>query len=79
MYAACLLVVESDDVSDQNFHITDRDFSVNFDGVNWIVKWRWKDNEPVKLKNGISCYDKNITRNTKKIWKKEVERLIEEK
>ena len=57
----CSLPAEADSSSDVKLHITDRDFTVNFDGDSWTVSLRWKSNFPVNLKNSVSCYNKNIT------------------
>ena len=38
MPATCLLMVEADDISDENFHITHRKFSAYFDEAIWTVK-----------------------------------------
>ena len=36
----CSLLAEADSYSDMKLHITDRDFTADFDGVSWTVSWR---------------------------------------
>ena len=58
----CLLLAEADSSSDMKLHITDKDFTADFDGYSWTVSWRWKSDLPANLKSRVSCYNKNITR-----------------
>lgn len=68
---------ESDD-SCSGIVIEDPDFHATFDGQKWIVKWFWKNNEPVTLTNKVSCYDKKLEGQTKEEFEKEVDRWIAE-
>ena len=58
--------------------ITDSDFEGKFDGKDWTVKWKWISDEPPRLRNEVTCYDKNISPNVIKEFEKEVERWIDE-
>ena len=70
--------VIADSSSDVKLHITDRDFTADFDGDSWTVNWRWKSNLLAILKNRVSCYNKNITGKKSEEFEKEVDRWIEE-
>lgn len=66
------------DDSDSKVVIEDPDFHAIFDGQKWTVKWLWKNNAPVTLKNKVSCYDKKLDGRKKEEFEKEVDRWIAE-
>ncbi|KAF2349045.1 hypothetical protein FHG87_020199 [Trinorchestia longiramus] len=58
--------------------IDDSDFSAKFNGEYWTVKWRWKNDQPVTLRNTVSCYEKTLTGAKKEEFEKEIDRWITE-
>ena len=58
--------------------IDDEDFHAVFDGKHWTVEWLWKNNQPVVLKNKVSCYNTTLTDEKRREYDKEVNRWIEE-
>lgn len=58
--------------------VEDVDFKAIFDGQKWTVEWFWKHDQPVKLYNKISCYDKGLEGNKKFEFEKEIDRWIAE-
>ncbi|KAF2354220.1 Transposase Tc1-like [Trinorchestia longiramus] len=58
--------------------IDDPDFSAKFNGEYWTVKWRWKNDQPVTLRNTVSCYEKTLTGAKKEEFEKEIDRWIAE-
>ena len=54
-------------------HIDDSDFSAEFDGHKWVVKWKWKDKQP-ELKNLCSGY--RIAAEDRKEFDNEVKQWI---
>ena len=65
-------------LDDVHTEIVDEDFHAIFDGQCWTVKWLWKNKEPVKLKNTVSCYDKTLNGQMRVEFEKEVDRWVEE-
>jgi ribonuclease HI len=55
--------------------ITDRDFTAQFDGTKWVVKWEWKEGPP-ELRNNVSWYSSTIKPGTQCDFEKEIERWI---
>ncbi|XP_067934365.1 uncharacterized protein [Watersipora subatra] len=53
--------------------VDDSDFTTNFDGENWTVKWKWKGNEPL-LSN--QCAQYTIKENCKQQYANEIEQWI---
>ncbi|XP_068216319.1 uncharacterized protein [Palaemon carinicauda] len=68
---------ESDD-SSSAVVIEDPDFHARFDEQKWTVRWYSENNEPVTLKNKVSCYDKKLYGWKKEEFEKEVDRWIAE-
>lgn len=62
-------------LGEKGVSIDDVDFSANFDGVKWNVKWKWAAGEPV-LTNQIGCYA--IRSDLWEDFDKEVQSWIEE-
>ena len=58
--------------------IVDKDFVASFDGVQWTVKWHWKQAEPPVLRNKVSCYDRGLVGTRRQEFEREVERWIQE-
>ena len=57
--------------------INDKDFTANFDGVGWTVKWKWKGGSIPRLTNGVDhygCKSKEIQED----YEKEVNKWIDE-
>ncbi len=57
--------------------IEDRDFTADFDGATWTVKWIWKD-EPPELRNRVSCYNSIGRPDTQEAFNIEILRWISE-
>ena len=55
--------------------IDDPDFSANFDGVKWTVKWKWSLGEP-ELSNQVSSY--GVSADMKQAFEDEVQSWIDE-
>lgn len=73
-------VKDGDVGGDENVlcRIEDKDFTAKFDGNCWTAEWSWKDNQPPKLQNTVSCYDRQLSGRKRERFEKEVERWIEE-
>ena len=65
---------EDDEGRNGSCLIVDKDFRAKFDGRHWTVKWIWKERQPPKLRNKISCYDRQMARRKKEEFQKEVDR-----
>ena len=57
--------------------INDKDFSANFDGEKWTVRWKFKGSEPV-LTGTKALYDRGLEGKKKEEFDREVRRWIEE-
>lgn len=55
--------------------LEDKDFSAEFDGVKWVVRWRWRDSPPV-LKNSAKRYAMN--KEVEERFEREVDKWVEE-
>ena len=40
---------DKDEGCEAKHEISDKDFFAWFDGMNWIVRWKWNTDEPPKL------------------------------
>lgn len=56
--------------------IKDQDFTANFDGKLWTVRWHWKQEQPPKLKNKVACYKSVRLPETEEKFNDEVESWI---
>ena len=79
----CLVAARSVSLSDGDGRggicaIQDKDFNAEFDGEHWTVKWIWRDDQPPKLKNKISCYDRQMSGRKREEFEREIERWIDE-
>ena len=63
---------------DAKVAVEDPDFYAMFDGQKWTVRWFWRNNQPVKLNNRISCYDRKLEGRKKVEFEKEVDWWIAE-
>lgn len=80
---SCNLVVDSPkqevtDYMNKALVVEDKDFIAEFDGSEWMIKWKWKSTERPILKNKISCYDRGLEGNKQRGFEEEVERWITE-
>ena len=58
--------------------VEDKDFQAWFDGEEWVVRWKWKDDQPPVIRNKIACYDKQLTGKKREKFEEEVDRWITE-
>ena len=58
--------------------VTDSDFSGEFDGTQWKVRWKWRDGNPPMLKNRVDCYESTKHEGVKVKFEADVERWIEQ-
>lgn len=56
--------------------VEDSDFVATFDEGKWTVKWKWKNDIPPKLRNGIDCYKSTKQPEICKRFEEEVEGWI---
>jgi hypothetical protein len=56
--------------------IEDKDFTAEFDGRKWTVKWKWKSSGAPVPRNRVGCY--SITDEVKEDFDKEVKSWIDE-
>ena len=71
----CAVASECNNDADK---IEDRDFTAEFDGSKWTVKWKWKEGGQPVLKNQKEQYDSTVSEENKAAYESEVNRWIEE-
>ena len=56
--------------------ISDPDFLVEFDGLVWTVRWKWKEGQPPEIRNTVESYKSTKTDGVRERFDAEIERWI---